>query len=144
MIIAEMMSQEGKWREVIPYLEKSLAYTRGDESKIAEAIGWLGTAYLRSGQFEKATEQFLTVTREHSDQIGLAFRAYGNLVKHAREQGEDEDLERYVNDVERYARSLIRKGKDKEYPLLYTRMSQIMTMAGRPAEAQEWTEAQAQ
>ena len=36
------------------------------------------------------------------------------------------------------------QGKDKDYPLLYTRMSQIMTMAGRSAEAQEWAEAQAQ
>ena len=142
MKIAEAMSKEGKWREVIPYLEKSLYYTRGDESKIAETIGWLGTAHLRTGEYEKATDLLLEVIREYSDQIGLTLRAYGNLIKHSREKGKDKDVDRYVKDVQRYARSLIRKGKDKEYPLLNRRMSQLMAMAGYQAEAKEWAEAQ--
>ena len=74
MKIAEAMSKDGKWREVIPYLEQSLYYTRGDEEKIAETIGWLGTAYFRTGEYEKATDLLLEVTRKYSDQIGLTLR----------------------------------------------------------------------
>ncbi len=144
MNIAEFMSKDGKWREVIPYLEQSLYYTRGDEKKIAESIGWLGTAYFKTGEDEKATDLLLEVTKKYSDQMGLTLRAYGNLIKYSREKGKVKDLERYVKDVQRYARSLIRKEKDKEYPLLYKRMSQLMAMAGHQAEAEEWAEAQEQ
>ena len=129
---------------MIPHLEQSLYYTRGDEKKIAETIGWLGTAYFRTGDYEKATDLLLKVTREYSDQIGLTLRAYGNLIKYSRENGQVKDLDRYIEDVQGYARSLIRKGKDKEYPLLYQRMSQLMAMGGYEAEAKEWAEAQAQ
>jgi tetratricopeptide (TPR) repeat protein len=144
MKIAEAMSKDSKWREVIPYLEQSLYYTRDDEEKIAETIGWLGTAYFKTGEYEKATDLLLDVTKKYSDQIGLTLRAYGNLIKHSRERGKVKDVERYVKDVQRYARSLIQKEKDKEYPLLYQRMSQLMSMAGYKAEAQEWAEAQVQ
>jgi len=144
MKIAEAMSKDGKWREVIPYLEQSLYYTRGDEEKIAETIGWLGTAYLRTGEYEKATDLLLEVTEQYSDQIGLTLRAYGNLIKYSRERGKVKDLARYVEDVQGYARSLIRSGKDKEYPLLYQRMSQLVAMGGYNEEAKEWAEAQAQ
>jgi len=144
MKIAEAMSKDGKWREVIPLLEQSLYYTRDDEEKIAETLGWLGTAYLRTGEFQKATDLLLEVTEKYSDQIGLTLRAYGNLIRYSSERGKVKDLDRYVEDVQRYAQSLIRRGKDKEYPLLYQRMSQILTMGGYIAEAKEWSEAQAQ
>ncbi|MGB5492725.1 MAG: tetratricopeptide repeat protein, partial [Woeseiaceae bacterium] len=144
MKIAEAMSKDGKWREVIPYLEQSLHYTRGDENKIAETIGWLGTAYLRTGDYEKATDLLLEVTEEYSDQIGVTLRAYGNLIKHARDRGKTKDVDRYIKDVQGYARSLIRSGKDEEFPLLSQRMSQLMTMAGYNEEAKEWAEAQTQ
>ncbi len=144
MKLAEAMSKDGKWREVIPYLERSLYYTRGDEEKIAETIGWLGTAYLRTGEYEKATDLLVEVTEKYSDQVGLTLRAYGNLIRHSRENGEVRDLARYVKDVQRYAESLIRSGKNKEYPMLYQRMSQLMTMGGYDKEAKEWAEAQAQ
>ncbi len=144
MKIAEAMSKEGKWREVVPYLEQSLHYTRGDETKIAETIGWLGTAYLRTGEYEKATDLLLEVTEEYPEQIALTLRAYGNLIKSSRERGQARDLERYVEDAQRYARSLIRSGKDKEFPLLQQRMSQLMVMAGYDEEAAEWAKAPAQ
>ena len=114
------------------------------KKKIAETIGWLGTAYLKTGEYEKATDLLLEMPRKYSDQIGLTLKAYGNLIKYSREQGKVKDLDRYVKDVQRYARSLIRKGTDKEYPLLYQRMSQLMTMAGSNAEAKEWADAQVQ
>jgi len=144
MKIADAMSKDGRWHEVIPYLEQSLYYTRGDEKKIGETIGWLGTAYFRTGEYEKATGLLLEVTEKYSDQMGLTLRAYGNLIKYSREKDRVDDLDRYINDVQRYARSLIRQGKDKEYPLLYKRMSQLMAMGGYTAEAQEWAEAQGQ
>ena len=144
MKIAEAMSKDGKWREVIPYLEQSLYYTRGDENKIAETIGWLGTAYLRTGDYEKATDLLLEVTEKYSDQIGLTLRAYGNLIKQARDRGRTREVDRYIKDVQGYARSLIRSGKDKDFPLLSQRMSQLMTMGGYNEEAKEWAEAQAQ
>ena len=144
MKIAEALSKDGHWREVIPYLEQSLYYTRGDEEKIAETLGWLGTAYLRTGEYDKATDLLLEVTENYSDQIGLTLRAYGNLIKHSRERGKSKDLDRYVEDVQRYARALIRDGKDQDYPLLYKRMSQLMAIGGDQANAREWAEAQTQ
>jgi tetratricopeptide (TPR) repeat protein len=144
MKIAEVMSEDGKWREVIPYLEESLYYTRGDETKIAETVSWLGTAYFETGEYEKATDLLLEVPEKYSDQIFLTIKAYGNLIKYARDNGKDKDVDRYVKDVQRYARSLIRSGKANQYPLLYKRMSQLMAMAGYKAEAKEWAEAQEQ
>ncbi|MDH5227158.1 MAG: tetratricopeptide repeat protein [Gammaproteobacteria bacterium] len=143
MKLAEALSKDGKWREAMPYLEQSLYYTRGDETKIAEAIGWLGTAYLRTGDYQKATELLLEVTEEYPDQIALTLRAYGNLIKDSRERGQTRELERYVAAAQGYARSLERSGKDKDFPLLRQRMSQLMSMAGHDAEAKEWSEAKA-
>ena len=140
MKLAEALSQDGRWSEVIPILERSLHYTRGDEEKIAETIGWLGTANFRMGEYEKATGLLLRLTKEYPDQIGLVLRAYGNLVKYSRENRKTKDLERHIKDVQRYAESLIRDGKDQEYPLLYKRVSQIMTMGGYTAEAREWAQ----
>ena len=73
--------------------------------------------------------------------IGLTLRAYGNLIKHSRERGKSKDLDRYVEDVQRYAKSLIRSGKDEEYPMLYQRMSQLMAIGGYNEKAKEWAEA---
>ena len=141
MKLAEAMSRDGKWREVIPYLEQSLYYTRGDEEKEAESINWLGTAHLRTGDYEKAKDLLLLMPKKYPGQVDLTLRAYGNLIKYARDHRKDKDLDRYADQVQRYARSLIRQGKDKDYPLLYKRMSQVMAMGGYTAEAQEWAEA---
>ena len=141
MKIAEAMSMEGRWREVIPYLERSLYYTRGDDEKAAESINWLGTAHLRTGDYEKAKDLLLLMPNKYPDQIALTLRAYGNLIKYSRDNGIDKDVDRYVKDVQRYARSLIRQGKDKEFALLNQRMSQLMALAGYTAEAEEWAEA---
>lgn len=144
MKMAEALSKEGKWGEAIPYLEQSLNYTRGDETKIAETIGWLGTAHLRTGEYEKATDLLLQVTEDYPDQIALNLKAYANLIKGSRERGQVKDLERHVASAQGYARSLVRSGKDKEFPLLYQRMSQLMALAGDDEKAKEWAEAKAQ
>lgn len=139
--IAEAKSREGKWREVISHLEQSLYYTRGDQTKIAETTGWLGTAYLRTGEYEKATDLLLEVTEKYPDQVAAVLRAYGSLVRFAREQGKNRDLDRYIRDVQRYARSVVRSGKAEEYPLLNQTMAQILTLGGYSKEAREWAEA---
>ena len=144
MKMAEALSKDGRWREAIPYLEQSLYYTRGDERKIAETTGWLGTAYLRAGEYDTATDFLTEVIDEYPDQIGLVLRAYVSLIRYAREQGKDRDLERYVRDVQRYARSLVRSGKDKDFPVLNQRMAQILAMGGYHDEAKEWAEARQQ
>jgi tetratricopeptide (TPR) repeat protein len=144
MKIAEAKSRDGQWREVIPYLQRSLHYTRGDKKKIAETIGWMGIAYLRTGQYEKATDLLLEVTEEYPDQTELVLSAYGNLVRFSRAQGRDRDLARYIEDVQRYARSLVRSGKDEEHPLLKQKVSQILALGGYDDEAREWAEAQQQ
>ena len=141
MKLADAKSREGKWREAIAYLERSLYYTRGDETKMAETIGWLGTAYLRTGDDEKGTELLLEVTEEYPDQVPSVLRAYGSLVRYSREQGKDRDLDRYARDVQRYARSLVRSGKDEDYPLLNQTMAQILSLGGYTEEAREWAEA---
>ncbi|RZV34662.1 MAG: tetratricopeptide repeat protein [Chromatiales bacterium] len=144
MKLAEAMSKDGRWREAIPHLEQSLYYTRGDEQKIAQTTNWLGTAHLRTGNYEKATDLLLQLPQKYPDQIDLTLRAYGNLIRYSRDNGKDTDLDRYIEDVQRYGNALIRKEKDKEYPLLYKRLSQLMAMGGYTAEAQEWAEAEGQ
>jgi tetratricopeptide (TPR) repeat protein len=103
----------------------------------------LGTAHLRIGEYEKATDLLLEVTEDYPDQIALNLRAYGNLIKSSRERGQTKELERYVAAAQGYARSLERSGKDKDFPLLRQRMSQLMSMAGHDEEAKEWSEAKA-
>ena len=144
MKIAEAKSKDGKWREVIPHLEQSLYYTRGDETKIAEATGWLGMAYLRTGQSEKGTSLLLDVTKEYPDQIGVVLRAYVTLIRHSRELGRGSDVDRYTRDAQRYALSLVRSGKDKEFPMLNQMMAQILTLGGYHREAREWAETKPQ
>jgi hypothetical protein len=81
------------------------------QGKIAETIGWLGAAYFRTGEYEKATNLLLEVTEKYADQIDLTLRAYGNLVKYSRDNGRVKDLDRYIEDVQRYARSFKRERK---------------------------------
>lgn len=144
MKLAEELSRDGRWAEVIPHLKQSLYYARGDQAKIAETVNWLGTAYLRTGDYENAKERLLEVPEKYSDQIDLSLRAYGNLIRYAREKGKTEDLDRFIRDVQRYARALIRRGEDENYPLLYERMAQIMKLGGYTAEANEWAAAKQQ
>ena len=139
--IAEAMSKDGKWREVTTFLEQSLNYTRGDETKAAETTVWLGTAYLNAGEYEKATDLLVEMIEEYPDQVALVLRAYGSLVRYSREQGKRTKLDRYIRDVQRYARALVRTGKDKDYPMLNQTISQILTLGGYSKEAREWANA---
>ena len=140
--LVEALARDGRWRETIPYLERAFYYTRGNEQKIAETINWLGTAYLRTGEYQKGKDLLLELPDEYPDQIGLTLRAYGNLIKYTSDSGNTRDLDRYVNDVQRYARSLQKSGKDTSYPLLNRRMSQILAMGGYEEASKEWADMQ--
>jgi hypothetical protein len=85
-----------------------------------------GKAYL-----EQVTDQF-------PEQIGATVRAYGALIKYARENNQNNDFKRYVAAVKRYGEWLIEEERVQEFPLLYRRMAQVMTIAGDIAEAQRW------
>ncbi|MEL7185492.1 MAG: tetratricopeptide repeat protein [Pseudomonadota bacterium] len=143
MKLADAMSREGKWREVIPHLEQSLHYTRGDQTKIAETVNWIGTAYLRVGDYETGKRHLLEIPDNYPDQIDLSLRAYGNLISYSRQNGKDKDLHRYIERVNNYARSIQSQAEEAGYPL-NQRMTQIMNMGGQADMAKEWAEAPAQ
>lgn len=139
---AESLSRAGSYRDAIYYLNQSLNYTRGDDTKVTQAIGWLGLSFMRIREYDKGVEYLQTIINDYSDQVGATLRAYGTLVKYAKEYNKKDDLNRYVNDVQNYAELMIEQGRDKEFGLLYRRMSQILTMAGDPIESKKWLDRQ--
>ena len=139
--IAEAKSKEGKWTEAISMLQRSLDYTRGSAADIADTLTWLGVAHLRAGQFADATSLLLQVTEDYPGQPTSVLRAYGNLVRLAREQGRRKELERYIRDVQRYARSFQRKGSEEDVAMLNQRVAQILSLGGYAEEAKEWAQA---
>ncbi|CAI8344240.1 MAG: Uncharacterised protein [Halieaceae bacterium] len=136
--LATLLSQDGRWSEVIPLLERSLKYTRGRDEPTVEAIGWLGTANLRVGNSKEATELLLSIPKEYPDQIGMSLRAYGNLIKHSVDTGNTEATKQYLSEVQRYADDMIASGNSARYPRLNSRMAQLMTMGGNKAAATTW------
>jgi len=135
---AEISSREQNFNEAIYYLEQALNYTRGDPEIIVKIHGLLGLNYLKINDYNKGSENLLHITNDYADNIGATLRAYGLLIKSARENGFNNDVNRYVRDVQGYAERLIKQGKDRAYPLLYRRMAQIMSLAGRTNEAKVW------
>ena len=133
-----MLSQDGRWRDVIPVLERSLYYTRGREEFIVEAMGWLGTAHLKVGNIQEATDLLLSIPRTYPEQIAMSLRAYGNLIKHSVTTGDTSATERYLASAEAYAEQLINSGESASYPMLGRRMGQIMTLGGDKAAAAVW------
>ena len=55
MNLARLLSAESEWEMAKAYLERSLHYTRGDRSQIAETLGWLGSVHLQLGETAKAS-----------------------------------------------------------------------------------------
>ena len=136
--LATLLSQDGRWAEVIPLLEGSLNYTRGREELVVEAVGWLGTAHLKTGNTEKATELLLSIPEDYPDQIGMSLRAYGNLIKHSVDSRDAQTTEQYLASLESYANTLVASGASESYPRLNQRMTQLMTMGGDKAGAARW------
>ena len=136
--LATLLSQDGRWAEVIPLLERSLSYTRGREELVVEAVGWLGTAHLKTGNTAKATELLLSIPEDYPDQIGMSLRAYGNLIKHSSDSRDAQATEQYLTSLENYANTLVASGASESYPRLNQRMAQLMTMGGDKAAAARW------
>ncbi len=136
--LATLLSQDGRWAEVIPLLERSLSYTRGREELVVEAVGWLGTAHLKTGNATKATELLLSIPEDYPDQIGMSLRAYGNLIKHSVDSRDAQTTEQYLTSLESYANTLVASGASESYPRLNQRMTQLMTMGGDKAGAARW------
>ena len=136
--LATLLSQDGRWAEVIPLLERSLSYTRGREELVVEAVGWLGTAHLKTGNSAKATELLLSIPEDYPDQIGMSLRAYGNLIKHSVDSRDAQTTEQYLLSLENYANTLVASGASESYPRLNQRMAQLMNMAGDKAGAARW------
>ncbi|MEC8526877.1 MAG: tetratricopeptide repeat protein [Pseudomonadota bacterium] len=136
--LATLLSQDGRWAEVIPLLERSLSYTRGREELVVEAVGWLGTAHLKTGNTAKATELLLSIPEDYPDQIGMSLRAYGNLIKHSVDSRDAQKTEQYLTSLENYANTLVASGANESYPRLNQRMAQLMNMGGDKAGAARW------
>ncbi len=136
--LATLLSQDGRWAEVIPLLERSLRYTRGREELVVEAVGWLGTAHLKTGNTAKATELLLSIPEDYPDQIGMSLRAYGNLIKHSVDSRDAQKTEQYLTSLENYANTLVASGASESYPRLNQRMAQMMNMGGDKAGAARW------
>ena len=138
MKLATLLSQDGRWAEAIPVLERSLSYTRGREQQVVETLGWLGTAKLRVGEIEEAVALLESIPRDYPGQIGLSLRAYGNLIKYAVDLGDRSAVDRYIEELQAYANRLQDTGQAEGYPLLARRMSQLLTMGGDKVAAKRW------
>ena len=136
--LATLLSQDGRWAEVIPLLERSLSYTRGRKELVVEAVGWLGTAHLKTGNTVEATELLLSIPENYPDQIGMSLRAYGNLIKHSVDSSDAQTTQQYLTSLENYANTLVASGASDSYPRLNQRMTQLMTMGGDKAGATRW------
>lgn len=141
--LAEYLSPEGELEQANRYLKQSLFYARNDGAKITQALGWIGLNYMKMGNYNAGRDFLEQVIDDHPDQIGSTIRAYGSLIKYSLENEESSDFRRYIAGVKRYAKMLIDQERVDEFPLLYRRMAQIMTIAGEKAEAQRWQNMQA-
>ncbi|MDM7860388.1 tetratricopeptide repeat protein [Alteromonas sp. ASW11-36] len=142
--LAEYLSAEGQLSQANEHLKRSLHYTRNDETKDTQALGWIGLNYMKMNDYEQGSDYLEQVIDDYSDQIGATIRAYGALIKYARERNEHDDFQSYLAGVKRYAKGLIEQDRVAEFPLLYRRMAQIMTIAGDTAEAERWQQMQAE
>ena len=138
MNLATLLSQDGRWAEAIPVLERSLSYTRGREQQVVETLGWLGTAKLRVGDAKEAVALLESIPRDYPGQIGLSLRAYGNLIKHAVDLGDRSTVDRYLEELQAYANRLEDTGQADRYPLLRRRMAQLLAMGGDKVAARRW------
>lgn len=138
VMTAKMLHQDERYREAIPYLRLALIHARDEDALIAQLTGWLGLAHLKLGEKDTATELLLRVPREYPEQIHYVLQAYATLIRYSVQAGDTDATRDYAEDVQRYAERADKGGKAAEYPMLYTRMSQIMRLAGDQARAQDW------
>ena len=105
---------------------------------MVEAVGWLGTAHLKTGSTAKATELLLSIPEDYPDQMGMSLRDYGNLIKHSVDGRVAQTTEQHLTSLENYANTLVASGASESYPRLNQRMAQLMNMGGDKAGAARW------
>lgn len=142
--LAEDLSRRGSYQAAIEQLKRSFYYTRNDASKEIQALGLMGLNYMMSDDYENGVASFERIIDQHSDNISATIRAYGAIIKLARDNNQTQDFNYFLNGVQRYAKNLVNSGKGEEFPLLYRRMAQIMTMANNPSQAKRWQDMQPQ
>ena len=138
VMTAKMLHQDEDYEKAIPYLNLALKHARGDEPLIAQLTGWLGLAHFKLGDNDTASEHLLAVARGYPDQIHYALQAYATLIRYSIQSGDTDSARDYAREVQRYAERLVSTGKDREYPMLYVKMSQMMGLVGDKAEARKW------
>lgn len=136
--LAEHLSAKNELSLANEHLKQSLHYIRNDKTKETQALGWIGLNYMKANNYHEGKIYLEQVSEQFPEQIGATIRAYGALVKYSRENNQKTDFQRYVAGVKRYAQRLIDNDRVQEFPLLYRRMAQIMTIAGDTEEAQRW------
>jgi tetratricopeptide (TPR) repeat protein len=138
VMTAKMLHQDERYREAIPFLRLALVHARGEEELIAQLTGWLGLAHFKLGESDTATDLLLQVAREYPEQIHYVLQAYATLIRYSMQAGDTDTARDYAEQVQRYAERVVKGGKAAEYPPLYTKMSQIMRLAGDQAQSQSW------
>jgi tetratricopeptide (TPR) repeat protein len=138
VMTAKMLHQDKQYRREIPYLQQALLHARGDELVIAQLTGWLGLAYFKIGDDERAVEALQSVPRQYPEQVHYALQAYATLIRHADEAGRAQMVSDYAADAERYAEKAVQWGLPEAYPPFYRKMIQIMRLAGDEAAVRKW------
>ena len=138
MNLARLLSAESEWEMAKAYLERSLHYTRGDRSQIAETLGWLGSVHLQLGEMAKGKARLEQVVDQYQDQIDDVLRAYATLVRAARAANDQKAVAGYIDETLQYADGLLQRGQDGGYPRLSMRVAQILRLGGEPEAADAW------
>ena len=138
VMTAKMLHKDEQYRQEIPYLQQALLHARDDEPTIAQLTGWLGLAYFKIGDTNRAKQALESVTREYPEQVHYALQAYATLIRYAGEAGDAREVAGYVADADRYAEKAVNRGLNLTYPPFYNRLVQIMNLAGDSAAAQKW------
>ena len=138
MNLARLLSAESEWEMAKAYLERSLHYTRGDRSQIAETLGWLGSVHLQLGEMAKGKARLEQVVDQYQDQIDDVLRAYATLVRAARAANDQKAVAGYIEETLQYADGLLQRGQDGGYPRLSMRVAQILRLGGEPEAADAW------
>ena len=138
MNLVRLLSAESEWAKAKSYLERSLHYTRGDRSQIAETLGWLGSVHLQLGETAEGQARLEQVIDQYQDQIHQVLLAYATLVRAAGKANDKKAVARYIEETLDYAQALIQSGRDADYPRLSMRVAQILRLGGELEAADAW------
>lgn len=137
---SEISAQTKNYDDAISDLERLRFYMAGDTGLAAQTLGALGSAYLNSNRYHEGIPILLELIDQYPSEIESVLRAYGTLIKDSVGRGLTSKRLRYLADLNAYASALIRDGRAGDYPLLFRRMAQILSLAGEHQAARQWAE----